>query len=418
MSETDNTDETESTEEETPIGTEFDVPPTGMLALDRTDLEGNRCVVIAHHNTRAGDFTVAATGKTIAEHHREWEDEEWAEDVERAPVVDVAYKGRLEERWDEEWQEWPASLLTYRVGNEGMRTYTFPVSRLLFGPEYAEVITEQGREPADTTSETPADPGVVDVACKECKFEAAEGDTKADYAVHFEECPECGGDLHGRLVDAEEGDLVTDGGMDVDEARSTTTYGPERLLEKAARNVEHAVLTDVWFEDGEVVVEYEESVGECPACGTRKVGTTAWNSAHDRKYNCPNGGCSVEAHHNEIHREGETEEVIMTDGGTVEKAEPDETLLLTDEGLQMPDMLRGYVGQFHVKTADITGQYNTTDSGLPDTEFWDGVLAVYPEDDGDYNPHLGEGLIEVYLTNPDASKVFEVVDKRTEEDNE
>lgn len=213
MSETDNTDETESTEEETPIGTEFDVPPTGMLALDRTDLEGNRCVVIAHHNTRAGDFTVAATGKTIAEHQSEWEDEEWAEDVERAPVVDVAYKGRLEERWDEEWQEWPASLLTYRVGNEGMRTYSFPVSRLLFGPEYAEVITEQGREPADTTSETPADPGVVDVACKECEFEAAEGDTKADYAVHFEECPECGGDLHGRLVDAEEGDLVTDGGL-------------------------------------------------------------------------------------------------------------------------------------------------------------------------------------------------------------
>lgn len=406
--------ETESNDNETedvPIGAEFDVPLPGMLALDRTDVDGNRMVVIAHRTRRAGDLTIAATGKSIADHNAEWEDEEWAEDLERQPVVDVAFKGNLEERWGDEWQEWPASWLTYKVGNEGMRTYGYPVGRLLFGPEYATVIKEQGRDPARASGADPAEP---DVECVECGESWREGETKAEYAVHFDECPECGGDLTGRLVDKEDGDLVTDGGVDLEEARSTTTYGPERLLEKAASNVEHAVLTDVWFEDGEVVVEYEESIGECPACGTRKVGTTAWNSAHDRKYVCPNGDCSVEAHHNEVHREGESEEVIMTDGGTVEKAEPDEELLLTDEGLQMPDMLRGYVGQFHVRTADITGQYNTTESGLPDTDFWDGVLAVYPTDDGDYNPHLGPGLIEVYTTSRAESKVFKIVDKRTD----
>lgn len=104
----------------------------------------------------------------------------------------------------------------------------------------------------------------------------------------------------------------------------------------------------------------------------------------------------------------------MTDASEIETAKPDRKLRLTDEGLEMPDMLRGYVGQFHVRTADITGQFNTTESGLPDTEFWDGPLAVYPDDDGDYNPHLGPGLIEVYTTSREDSMIFEIIDERTE----
>lgn len=107
---------------------------------------------------------------------------------------------------------------------------------------------------------------------------------------------------------------------------------------------------------------------------------------------------------------------LIPDGGTVEKSEPEETLRLTDEGIEMPDMLRGYKGQFHVRTADITGQFNTTESGLPDTEFWDGVIAVYPDDDGDYNPHLGPGLMEVYTTSKEESVVYEVKDERTEDE--
>jgi len=217
MSDTDNPETDESTDNETtadeteslPIGAEHEVPLPGMLALDRTDLEGNRMVVIAHRGTRAGDLTLAATGKTIADHNAEWEDEEWAEDLARQPVVDVAFKGNLEERWGDEWQEWPASWLTYKVGNEGMRTYGYPSGRLLFGPEYAEVINEQGREPARAGGTDPAEPDVECVACGEAW---AEGETKAEYAVHFGECPECGGDLTGDLVEAEEGDLVTDGG--------------------------------------------------------------------------------------------------------------------------------------------------------------------------------------------------------------
>jgi len=99
---------------------------------------------------------------------------------------------------------------------------------------------------------------------------------------------------------------------------------------------------------------------------------------------------------------------------TEQTAEPDDTLQLTDEGIEMPEMLRGYVGQFHIRTADITGQYNTTDNGLPDAEFYDGPFAVYPDDDGNYNSHLGPGLMEIYTTSKADSKVFRVVDERTD----
>ena len=351
MSDNDNPETDESTESETnetPIGAEYDVPLTGMLALDRTDKEGNRCVVVANRGKRAEDLKIAATGKTIAEHN--------PEEPADAPVVDVVYKGALEERWGDRWQEWTASWLTYKVGNEAMRTYGFPVTRLLFGPEYSEVIKEQGRDEASTSEDEDAE--VV---------------------------------TDGGLFEARTKGMAFDG-MEVDLTTRATEAGEE------AEDKAEKVHMDLKARFQRLAQAYDE--GQHPDEGTPFM-SVDWESVL---------GLDEE--------DGDEDPEVMTDGGTVEKAEPDETLLLTDEGLQMPDMLRGYVGQFHVKTADITGQYNTTDSGLPDTEFWDGVLAVYPDDDGDYNPHLGEGLIEVYTTDKSASKVFEVVDKRTEEDND
>jgi len=95
-------------------------------------------------------------------------------------------------------------------------------------------------------------------------------------------------------------------------------------------------------------------------------------------------------------------------------AAPDETLRLTDEGLELPEMLRGYVGSYTIRTADVTGSIETTDHGLPDADFYDGVLAIYPDDDGDYNSHLEAGLLS-FETSDDPETVFEIVDERTED---
>lgn len=91
-------------------------------------------------------------------------------------------------------------------------------------------------------------------------------------------------------------------------------------------------------------------------------------------------------------------------------------LRLTDDGLEMPEMLKGYVGQFEMKTASITGQLETTDSGLPDAEFYDGVIAAYPED-GDYNAGISAGEL-VFQARGYPDTRFRIVDERTEEDSE
>lgn len=102
---------------------------------------------------------------------------------------------------------------------------------------------------------------------------------------------------------------------------------------------------------------------------------------------------------------------------TTATAEPDDTLRLTDEGLEMPEFLKGYSGSFRVRTADVTGDMETTDAGLPETEFYDGVIAVYPDDDGDYNPDLASGLMAI-STPEHGEEIYEIVDERTDADEE
>jgi len=96
-----------------------------------------------------------------------------------------------------------------------------------------------------------------------------------------------------------------------------------------------------------------------------------------------------------------------------ETAAEHETLRLTEEGIEMPEMLRGYVGEFVLRTADMTGTFHITEHGLPDADYYDGVISTYPDDDGDYNPHLGPGLLSLE-TSEHEEKVFRVLDEREE----
>lgn len=91
---------------------------------------------------------------------------------------------------------------------------------------------------------------------------------------------------------------------------------------------------------------------------------------------------------------------------------PDDELRLTDDGLEMPVFLRGYVGSFTIRTPQITGDFETTDSGLPEDEFYDGVIATYPED-GDYHGDLREGLLAI-STPRHTETVYEIHDERTD----
>lgn len=92
---------------------------------------------------------------------------------------------------------------------------------------------------------------------------------------------------------------------------------------------------------------------------------------------------------------------------------PDGELRLTDDGLEMPAFLRGYVGSFTMRTPSLTGDFETTDSGLPDEPFYDGVIAAYPED-GDYHGDLCETLA-AFSTPTHGETVYEIHDERTED---
>lgn len=99
----------------------------------------------------------------------------------------------------------------------------------------------------------------------------------------------------------------------------------------------------------------------------------------------------------------------------VPNKKPDATLKLTDKGLQMPTFLRGYVGEFTVRTPNVTGEVETTDDGLPDADFYDGVIAVYPSS-GDYHGDLEEGMMGLSTTNH-RETVYKIIDCRDEDVN-
>lgn len=88
-----------------------------------------------------------------------------------------------------------------------------------------------------------------------------------------------------------------------------------------------------------------------------------------------------------------------------------DTLELTDEGIEMPERLKGYVGQFEIKTPNVTAQFNTTEKGLTTDDYSDAVWGVYP-DGGDYHDELDEGEMIIQARGYSAKK-YRVIDKRS-----
>jgi len=90
----------------------------------------------------------------------------------------------------------------------------------------------------------------------------------------------------------------------------------------------------------------------------------------------------------------------------------DAVLKLTDEGIEMPCFLKGHVGKFKIRTPNIDGEYETTDAGMPENEYYDGPIAAMPGD-GDYNGDIPEGHMAV--STPELPETtYKVADERTE----
>jgi len=103
-----------------------------------------------------------------------------------------------------------------------------------------------------------------------------------------------------------------------------------------------------------------------------------------------------------------------TDDGTpdtVPVKTPDAELELTEDGIQMPDFLRGYIGDFKMRTPNITGELETSEAGMPDEDVVDTIFAVMPEK-GDYNADLEAGMLAL-STEKTPETVFRIIDNRS-----
>lgn len=95
---------------------------------------------------------------------------------------------------------------------------------------------------------------------------------------------------------------------------------------------------------------------------------------------------------------------------TVPTKTPDAELRLTDDGIEMPEFLKGYTGDFTARTPTVTGEFESSEHGLPETEFWDGIIAIYPES-GDWHGDLEAGMMG--LSTPEHREtVYRIIDER------
>jgi hypothetical protein len=98
---------------------------------------------------------------------------------------------------------------------------------------------------------------------------------------------------------------------------------------------------------------------------------------------------------------------------TVPTKTPDAELELTDDGIEMPEFLRGYVGDITMRTPNVTGEFETSELGMPDEEVADVIFAEMPEE-GDYHGDLEAGMMAL-STDDTPETVFEIIDNRSEE---
>jgi hypothetical protein len=87
-----------------------------------------------------------------------------------------------------------------------------------------------------------------------------------------------------------------------------------------------------------------------------------------------------------------------------------------DQYTTRSDNLRAIYLWVEMKTPNLTGQFNTTDKGLPDSDFYDGPIAAYPED-GDYHAHLSEGEV-IICCRVHRDTLFQIVDERSDREVE
>jgi hypothetical protein len=87
-------------------------------------------------------------------------------------------------------------------------------------------------------------------------------------------------------------------------------------------------------------------------------------------------------------------------------------LELRDEGLEIPEELIGFVGEFQIRTPNVDGDLETAPGGLP--EFLP-VLGAMPAA-GDYNEDIEAG--EISFAAPGFSeRKYRITDEREERDD-
>lgn len=111
----------------------------GERVRDRTG--GSKLRVIARTERTARKWGIAATGKSVAEHNPGFD----ADD----DVLLAAYESDLDETFGDSWHALPATLLAFRVGDLGVKTYSFPSKRLARVEDEWPVENETDEEGAD-----------------------------------------------------------------------------------------------------------------------------------------------------------------------------------------------------------------------------------------------------------------------------
>lgn len=97
-------------------------------------------------------------------------------------------------------------------------------------------------------------------------------------------------------------------------------------------------------------------------------------------------------------------------GATIDAPhQPDGTLTVNEDGLLLPDWLVGYVGEFRMRTPNVTGEMETTEQGLSDRL---STLGAIPEE-GTYNSDLRAGQMALKIPG-EPEYVYKVVDEAEE----
>ena len=86
----------------------------------------------------------------------------------------------------------------------------------------------------------------------------------------------------------------------------------------------------------------------------------------------------------------------------------DGRLVVTEEGLEIPEWLQGFVGEFDTRTPNVTVELTTTEHGLG--EHLDALSTVPGA--GDYHEDLEAGQMALSAPGHE-ERIYEIVDERS-----